>query len=378
MSNTQSAAASSSNFQSIFSNALDNYRKRTKKDLLIHPLAARLQACDTPAAIRTILQEQIHGLDQSQSSAERWSKWLDPTVNVLFAFSATIGAGVGLICSPASVIFTGVGVLLSAAKDVRANQNTVLDIIERIEMFFRRLEVYTEVEPTPEMMDIMVQITVEVLSILGIATKEIKQGRTKKYMKRLIGRTDMEDALKKLDKLTNEEARMAVAQNLKATHNVDERVMGVGNTVVAVDNRVAGVDDRVAKVDDRVASVSDQVAKVDDRVAGVDDRIAKVDDRVADVDDRVAGVNMVVQQTANVVDQIKQKQLRESIHKWLSPPDPSKNHNIACGTHHKKSANWFFQGRIFQEWKSIGSLLWLHGKRSSCSASLPIPSDGIL
>jgi hypothetical protein len=44
-------------------------------------------------------------------------------------------------------------------------------------MFFRRLEVYTEVEPTPEMMDMMVQIMVEVLSILGIATKEMKQGR---------------------------------------------------------------------------------------------------------------------------------------------------------------------------------------------------------
>jgi hypothetical protein len=44
-------------------------------------------------------------------------------------------------------------------------------------MFFRRLNVYTEVEPTPEMMDMMVQITVEVLSILGIATKGIKQGR---------------------------------------------------------------------------------------------------------------------------------------------------------------------------------------------------------
>jgi hypothetical protein len=66
------------------------------------------------------------------------------------------------------------------AKDVRASQNIVLDIIERIEMFFRRLEVYTEVEPTPEMKDIMVQITIEVLSILGIVTKQIKQGRTSK------------------------------------------------------------------------------------------------------------------------------------------------------------------------------------------------------
>ncbi|KAI0281980.1 hypothetical protein BGY98DRAFT_1174804 [Russula aff. rugulosa BPL654] len=219
----------------IINNALDTYRERTKQDLLTHPLAARLQACDTPAAILTILRDQIHGLYQSQSNSERWSKWLDPTVNVLFAFSATIGAGVGRVFSPASVIFTGVGVLLSAAKDVRASQNTVLDIFERIEMFFRRLEVYTEVEPTPEMVEMMVQITVEVLSTLGIATKEIKQGRTKKYMKRLIGRTDMGDALKKLDKLTHEEARMAIAQNLKATHNVDERVRGVANRVEAVD-----------------------------------------------------------------------------------------------------------------------------------------------
>jgi hypothetical protein len=58
-------------------------------------------------------------------------------------------------------------------------------------------------------------------------------------------------------------------------------------------------------------------------------------------------------------------QLRESTHNWLSPPDPSTNHNIACGTHHKKEATWFFQGGIYQEWKSTGSLLWIHGKRLS-------------
>jgi hypothetical protein len=98
MSHTQSAAASSSKFQLIINNALDTYRKRTKNDLLTHPLAARLHACDTPAAILTILREQIHGLDQSRSSTERWSKWLDPTVNVLFVFSTTIGAGVGIVC----------------------------------------------------------------------------------------------------------------------------------------------------------------------------------------------------------------------------------------------------------------------------------------
>ena len=65
-----------------------------------------------------------------------------------------------------------------AARDVHSSQDTLIDIFERIEDFFRRLEVYTEVPPTPEMMDMMVKIMVEILSILGIATKEIKQGRT--------------------------------------------------------------------------------------------------------------------------------------------------------------------------------------------------------
>jgi hypothetical protein len=88
-------------------------------------------------------------------------------------------------------------------------------------------------------------------------------------MKKLIGRTDLEDAFKRLDKLTHEEARMAVAQNLKATHNVHQRVRGVANAVVAVGDRVAGVDDRVACVDGKVTSA-------DDRVKGFGDKIAEV------------------------------------------------------------------------------------------------------
>ena len=56
-----------------------------------------------------------------------------------------------------------------------------MNIFERIEMFFGRLEIYTEVPATTEMIGIIVQIMVEVLSILGIATKEIKRGRMSEY-----------------------------------------------------------------------------------------------------------------------------------------------------------------------------------------------------
>ncbi|KAH8980414.1 hypothetical protein EDB92DRAFT_273121 [Lactarius akahatsu] len=73
------------------------------------------------------------------------------------------------------VIFAGAGVLLLAAKEVEASQDIIVDIFERIENFFRRLEVYTEVPPTPAMADMMVKIMVEMLDILGTATKEMKQ-----------------------------------------------------------------------------------------------------------------------------------------------------------------------------------------------------------
>ena len=68
-----------------------------------------------------------------------------------------------------------------AAKDARASQDTLIDIFERMEMFFRRLEIYTEVPPTSEMMDIIVRIMAEVISILGIAMMEIKEGRMSEY-----------------------------------------------------------------------------------------------------------------------------------------------------------------------------------------------------
>jgi len=60
---------------------------------------------------------------------------------------------------------------------------------------------------------------------------------SEKYAKKLIGRTKIEDALKRLDKLTQEEARMASAQNLKITHTIDNRVVALNDRVKMVDNK---------------------------------------------------------------------------------------------------------------------------------------------
>ncbi len=93
-----SSSNKASNFQLVINNALDTYKKRTKNDLLAHPLVTELQSCDTPSAILDVLQQQVHELDQSRRRDDRWTRWLDPTVNVLFSLSGVLREGVGLVC----------------------------------------------------------------------------------------------------------------------------------------------------------------------------------------------------------------------------------------------------------------------------------------
>jgi archaellum component FlaC len=187
-----------------------------------------------------------------------------------------------------------------------------------MEFFFKRLEAYIKVRPTAAMRDIIVKIMVEVISILGVVTKEIRQGRTsmpfavdislnadlpaEKYLKNLFGMKDVEDALQRLDKLTQEEARMAAAEALTITRGiddkvnvVDERLEGVDERVQSVDVKVEGIDEKVLIVDGRVQGVDDKVLIVDGKVQGVDDKLLSVDKKVQGVDDNVLSVDSKVQ-----------------------------------------------------------------------------------
>jgi hypothetical protein len=66
--------------------------------------------------------------------------------------------------------------------------------------------------------------------------------------------------------------------------------------------------------------------------------------------------------------------LQRDIFRWLSPPDPWQNHNIACELRHSGTAAWFIQGITLSEWRASGpsSLLWIHGKRQFCVPALII------
>jgi archaellum component FlaC len=100
---------------------------------------------------------------------------------------------------------------------------------------------------------------------------------------KLLGRKDVEDALRRLDKLTQEEARMATAESLTVTRGIDDKVKDIDERLEGVDERVQGVDVKVAGIDDKVLSVESQVQGIDDKVLSVDSRVRGVDYKVGSV-----------------------------------------------------------------------------------------------
>jgi hypothetical protein len=107
----------------------------------------------------------------------------------------------------------------------------------------------------------------QILSILALSTKVMTERRmsesiydrctfladyvSEKFLKRLIGRTDVEDALLRLDSLTKEESLMAMAKNLEVTHHVEHNVEEIKVLAENTDDRVQVIDQTVKVVEER-------------------------------------------------------------------------------------------------------------------------------
>jgi hypothetical protein len=117
------------NYRLIFASALKAYEEKTGKGLSSDPLLRSLESCNSSGDIITILRHQIPESNQSRS---RLTRWLNPTVNVIKSFSASMGWAVDIVSprvrghtskiymlnfitqAPARLMFTAIGVLLSS------------------------------------------------------------------------------------------------------------------------------------------------------------------------------------------------------------------------------------------------------------------------
>ncbi|KAN0116575.1 hypothetical protein V8E52_005719 [Russula decolorans] len=286
-----------SHFQVLFEAAFRDYEKQTGKTLANHPLAEKLQGCHSVESVTAVLLEQT----ESSSEIRGKDKVLKPLKNVLSVLHKLSSASsVNLVhlmawypLSPVKAIHTGLGILLSAVKGVLDDYDTLADLLESVERFLNRLDIYTKIPPTVSMTEIIIKILVELLSILVLATKQLQQGKLIALVKKkLLGGKDIEAILQRLDRLTEDEARMTAAQTLEVVYGLFQNMRDV--------------------VDDGKTSFN-----------------------------HVRDTLEIMQKLASDMNKSNRDRLEQNIRRWLSPPDPWKNQNIACKSRHCGSAAWF-------------------------------------
>ena len=124
-----------------------------------------------------------------------------------------------------------------AVKGVIDSYDALVDLLESIDHFLNRLDIYTKIPPTVAMTEMVIRILVGLLSALALVTKQIKQGKpsepvfgevlyhltqrnAEKLLKKLFGEQDVEAVLHRLDRLTQDEARITAAQTLKVVYDL--------------------------------------------------------------------------------------------------------------------------------------------------------------
>lgn len=167
-----------------------------------------------------------------------------------------------------------------------ASYELLVYLFERVDFFLKRLKSYTAIRRlSPEMMELLAKIMAQVLSVLALSTKVMKQKRisvsilsihpvladydTEQIMKRLVGRRDVEDALQRLDTLTNAEGLMAAARTLEVVDHVDGEVTQIKEVIHRVDDKVGANLELIQRVEQRVVETKEVVHEVGGNITDI-------------------------------------------------------------------------------------------------------------
>jgi hypothetical protein len=116
-----------------------------------------------------------------------------------------------------------------------------------------------------------------------------------KYVKGLFGIRRVEGAFQRLDKLTQEEARMAEVETLTIAHRIDENVIHMGANVIRMDENVVRMDETVIRVDENVIRVDEDVIRVGENVEVINEGVQSVHMIVTGIDDKLESAHADVQ-----------------------------------------------------------------------------------
>jgi hypothetical protein len=113
MSSPSQSSSSFIRFKLILDDALTEYQKKTKKDLLKHWLASELKICESVDDALGILQDQAKAIERTSAGDQRLMERIEPPVYVLSSISDTLGEGISLVSSINELVFVAILTLLN-------------------------------------------------------------------------------------------------------------------------------------------------------------------------------------------------------------------------------------------------------------------------
>ena len=127
---------------------------------------------------------------------------------------------------------------------------------------------------------------------------------SEKFLKRLVGRTEVEDTLERLDTLTKEETLMAVTKNLEVSHHIDGNVKAVKGTVHNIDGNVEAIKEAICDVSGSIEVTKGLSHDVGAGVNAIKDVISNVDGNVKDTKEITESIDGNVKGTKELVENI--------------------------------------------------------------------------
>ncbi|KAJ7059443.1 hypothetical protein C8F01DRAFT_1295268 [Mycena amicta] len=335
-------------FLELWQDATKKYEDNTKIKFATHALAA----CTHPDAVLDALDRDLQEFKDYRDKKERLRKWLKPMLHLIGSLSEAAGEAAGMHVPYAKAGFVALGVLVQAAKNVSARYDSIIDLCELLHSFLERLRVYLSVHLPENMQEVVVRILAHLLSVFGLATKEIKHNRFGSYLRTLIGQTDVQEMLKKLNDLIGAEQSMGVANAMVFSREILDHVQGLvlGLLHQISFNQAKDTASILAHLDDDLQKAMQSTKDANTHVL---QQLSNLQISNTDGNERIM---------KDLVD-LNRRHLDSSVRSWLKAPDARTNHNTARELHDGNTGSWLLRSFEYRSWKTTSSsLFWINGK----------------
>ena len=203
-------------------------------------------------------------------------------------------------------------------KDVIASYETLINLFERTQYFLQRLSRYITASLTPEMMELLAKILAQVLSVLALSTKEIKDRRisvliysksfsstdynAEKFMKKLIGKTEVDDGLQRLDMLTKEENLMTAACTLQVTGEIRRDVDVIKDDTGDIKDDTHDIKDDTRDIKEDTRGIKDDTCDIKDDTHEIKEDTRDIMNDTRDIKDNTRNIK---DDTRNINDNLE-------------------------------------------------------------------------